>query len=642
MKRLAALLLAVALALTPRAPAATAEPDPGGPALVNFNFEQAELRLLVRLVGEMTGRRFVVDDELKGRVTVLTPERIPVSQAYDLLVSILESSGFSVVEQGGTYRVVRLPAGGLLTGAVVVDGGAGGEGLITKVLRIQHVGVSELKKLLEPLVRGGKEGALAAFPPTNHLIVTDTAERIRQLERIIAELDRPGASRSVEVFNLKHASAEELARQLQSAMKGVDSAGEKVARHLQQVGEGMGSLPTDLMVVPVPKANQLVAVGAPTQVRELAAIIARLDVEPASAYNRLHVLFLNYLPAEEAAKSLNALLAKTVQKDRVAEVAIEHHVAKNALIIHASPSDFDHLARLVGELDTVPQQVMVEVLIAEVQLGKQLDLGVQLSQVDTPSEGNTTFIGRNRPGESDYAASALESGTFPQGLAVAVARGTYTASDGSVLPSIPIILQALQQDRDVKILSSVPLWAQNNAEATVSVVENIPVLRSTIEGGSGTARDVIQNIDRLDVGIKLKVTPQVNPNGEITLKLNPSIEAITDEGPSDTQFAPTIAKREVSTTVTISNGSTVVISGLIREDRVETVSKVPWLGDLPLIGFFFRSRSDTARRTNLLIFVTPHLVTSSEAAAAMQKKLELKTGLEPVVPDPKPVSGKKG
>jgi general secretion pathway protein D len=621
--------LAVVLLTAPLGGVARAATNASG-AKVNFSFEQAELRLLVRLVGEMTGRRFVMDESLAGKVTVVTPERIPVEDAYPLLVSILEASGYTVSEQGGTHRVIKLSEAGVSTAPVVVGGDTNSVslGLITKVIRVQNISVAELRKLLEPLVRGGKNGAISAFLPTNHLIITDTAENIRQIEQILAELDRPGASRDIEVIPLQHASAADMAQQLSTAIKGRDSANDRVvARHIAQVGEGLGGLPADVVIVPAAQANSLVVVGTPVQVGDIKSIVARLDVEPVSGYGRLHAVFLKYLSAEEAAKSLNALLAKTAEKEQRAAIALEHSVANNALIVDASPQDFEHLKTLVAQLDQMPQQVLVEVLIVEVSEERALDLGVRLATIDQPKDGSTTVLGGSRPGEVDTVMDAIQKGLLPQGLSVGVARGTYTAADGTILPSIPLAVQALARNRDLKILSNVPLWAQNNAEASVNVVQNIPILRSTIEGGSGTARDTIQNIDRLDVGIKLKLTPHVNPDREVTLKLNPSIEAIIDDGPSGTTFAPTIAKREVSTTVTVSNEATVVISGLIREDRVKDVYKVPFLGDIPLLGFLFRSKSERNQRTNLLIFVTPHIVTDRETAERLRAELEVKSAI---------------
>ncbi|HMO04355.1 MAG TPA: type II secretion system secretin GspD [Kiritimatiellia bacterium] len=605
---------------------------------VNFSFDQADLRLIIKIVGEMTGRRFVIDERVKGAITVVTPQNVPIEDVYPLLLSILESSGYTVIEKPEGAYVVPLPEGAPSAGRVLV-GDEQGAGLVTKVYRINHISAIELAKLLEPMVRGGKNGAVSAFGATNHLIMTDTDEALRQLEKLIRDLDQPGSSRTMEVIRLKHANAEDLARQLIAAMKGAESSGDSVTRHLQRVGTGLTSLPSDMVVVPVPNANSIVLVGTPNQLSQTRDIIALVDIETPVEFGRLNSIFLKYMSSEEAATTLNALLAKTAARDQVSRIAIEHNSANNALIIEASPQDFELVRNLVNELDRMPQQVMVEVVIAEVSMEEGQDLGVELASIDGPESGSTVVVGRNRPGESDGLASIFESGNFPQGLSIGVARGTFVDAAGRVLPRIPLLIQALAQNRDVKILSNIPLWAQNNTEASVSVVENIPILSSRIEG-TGDNRDVIQNIERVDVGIKLKLTPHINIDNEVKLRLNPSIEAIIDTGSTTTEFAPTIAKREVTTTVTIPDRSTVVISGLIREDVIRQQSKVPFLGDIPLLGWLFRSQSDRKQRTNLLIFVTPHIVRDLKDAAAVTAALEKRTEIDPkpVIPVGAPVA----
>ncbi len=612
-------MVVLAAAVAGDAPAQTAT---GSTTYVNFSFDQADLRLLAKLVGDMTGRRFIIDNAVSGKITVVTPPQIPVSEVYPLFLSILESSGFSVVEEDQAYRIVPLPERAVASAPVVTPGEAAGRGgVITKVIKVEHISVAELKKALDPMIRGGKAGALTAFGPTNHLIVTDTAENIARLEKVIGELDRPGGARVVEVVKLEHASADELAGQLNLAMRGAESADRALGRRLQQITEGVGTLPTDVVVVPSAGANSLVLVGTPMQLGEMKRIIQKMDVETQAGYGRLNAIFLKYLSADEASKSLNALLAKTVDKDQRQKIAIEPNISNNALVIDASPQDFALVKSLIDKLDQVPQQVLVEILIAEVTGDKNVDVGVEWSTVETPTADKTTIIGRSRPEDTDQIKSLVTESVFPQGLTFGVAKGTYVDSSGVVQPKIPILVKALSQNRDVKILSNVPLWAQNNTDASVSVVQNIPVLKSTIEGGSGTARDVIQNLDRTDVGIKLKVTPHVNPDREILMQLNPSIEAVVDEGPPD-KFSPTIAKREVSTTITVPDQATVVISGLIREDKIKTVNKVPLLGDIPILGWFFRSTQVKNQKTNLLIFVTPHIVTDMKMAAEMKERLQ--------------------
>lgn len=593
---------------------------------VDFSFDQADIRLVIKLVGEMTDRRFVMDDQVRGLVTVVAPSEIQLDHVFPFLMTILQSQGYTVVERAGVFHVVRLPERQLPEGRFIAadDPDQTGIGLVTRVIRVRNINAAELRRTLEPMVRGGREGAITAFPPSNHLIITDTVDSLERLQRLIAELDQEGAQRAVEVVTLNHASADELAQQLMQALSGAETAGRRVSRHVQQVAEGAASVAAEAMVVPSAHANRLLLVGAPTQIAELKRLVEMLDVEAPVGTGRLNVIFLRYLSADEAAKSIKALLAQSAERNQRAPLSVEPSVANNALLVEASPREFESLRELVAKLDLPPQQVMVEILIAELTMGKTLDIGVEWSAIEQPAEGRTTMIGRSRPGQDD-TLNAILDGVFPEGLTVGVARGLYMDAQGRLVPRVPFLLRAMAEDRDVKILSNIPLWAQNNMEASVSVVDNIPILSSTIEGGAGTARDVIQNIERMDVGIQLKVTPYVNPDNEVRMQLNPIIEAIIDSGPPDRPFTPTIARREVDTTVTIPDKATVVISGLMREDRVTTVSKVPFLGDIPLLGRLFRRDVDRTQRTNLLIFVTPHIVTDLDSAMAMRDSWERQT-----------------
>jgi general secretion pathway protein D len=614
-----AVLVAVACCLgAPTLPA-----QENGAVLVDFSFDQVELRLLARLVGEMTGRRFVVEEGVSGRVTIVTPQQIRADEALPLFLSVLESSGYSVLDKNGVLHVVALPEEVTPVAPVVGTQGVSlPDGIVTKILKLDHISALEVRKALEAMVRGADKGALTAVPSSNHLIVTDTAGSIRRIEQIVAELDRQGASRLTEVVQLKHAGAAEVARQVMLAMKGAESAGSALSRQMRQVTTGEAVLPTGMTVVAAEQANSVIVVGTPVQLAEAKRVIELMDVAPSSGTGRLNHIFLKYLTASEISTNLNALLAKTLAKDEERKIAIEPNASNNALLIDASPRDFELVRNLVEDLDIAPQKVMVEILIAEVAEGENLDFGVDWSTIDLPEQGSTTFIGRSRPGESDVIQNLINEAVTPQGLAVGVARGTFENADGTVVPRIPVLVTALAQERDITIHANVPLLAQNNREASVSVVENIPILTSVIEGGAGTARDVIQNIERIDVGIELKFTPHINPDREILMDLNPSIEAIIDEGTEDQPFTPTIARREVNTTVTVPDLATVVISGLIREDVITEVSKVPILGDVPVLGYLFRRNVDRKSRTNLMIMVTPHIIDDLETAGEMRDHLD--------------------
>ncbi len=627
---LAALLAALGIAA---APMRTASPDPA--AYVNFSFDQVDIRTFVRLVGEVTGQAFVVDQGVDGKVSIVTPP-IPAARVFPLFVAVLESSGCAVVKEEGFYRVAPLPPRGVASAPVV---GAGEEapagGLITKVIHLEHVAAGDIRRALEPKVGGGKSGALTAVELTNHLIITDTADSVRKIEKILAEIDKPGMTRTTEVVPLLHAGAEEVAQQLAVATATGERTGEQLARRLPRVGDSGEDKARSVAVVPAPHANSLILVGTPAEVSELKDLVKLLDVATQAGSGRLHAISLQYLTADEAAKSLNGLLDKTMEKkaDQVIgarRISIEASVANNALLVEATPRDFELVRELVTALDQKPQQVLIEVMIAEISQTDSLDIGVELAALDLPSKvGDSVIQGSTSVDDAPGLLNAIQSGIFPRGLTVGIAHGSSLDSSGKVVPSYPAALSinAVRKDSRFKILSNIPLLAQNNKEATASVVQNIPILKSTIQGGSGTSRDVIQNIDRVDVGIKLKLTPHVNPDGNVRLTLNPSIEAIIDPGPAGTQFTPTIARREVSTTVNVPDGRTIIISGLIREDQTKVVRRIPWLGSLPVIGWLFRHTVDAKERTNLMVFVTPHVVSKPGEAEAITKTWETATGL---------------
>ncbi|MFT5121474.1 MAG: general secretion pathway protein D [Kiritimatiellia bacterium] len=620
------LILAGCCMFTHVASAQEDAPAKNGP-MVDFNFPNVDIRSMVGVVQEVTGKRFVVGTSVTGKISVVTSDKIAANEMLPLFLSALESSGYTAVEKSGAYHIIRL-APSMVEAAPIVgpDEPHRGNGLIQRIFKLKHSNAADVRKVLEPLVHGGREGAITAFPPTNHLIITDTAEHIARLEKLINELDREGASGMMEVIQLKHASAVDVAAQVMAAIRGGENANAKVVAHMQRVAGEAGTLPSGLTIVPSQVANSLVIVGPPVQVEEAKKLITQLDIESAAGRGHLNAIMLKYLRAEDFAKSLNNLMTKSTTPGQLQRIVIEPDINNNALLVNADPIDFDYVVKLVDELDVQPSQVLVEVLIAEVATDDGLDLGVEWATIETPKDGSTTAIGRSRPGSADEILDLATQSVFSQGLSLGVARGTITMSDGRVVPRIPFLMRALAQERNVRIISKPALLARNNMEAKVSVVDNIPITESTIQGAGAANRDIVQNIKRMDVGLNLSITPQVNPNQEVTMKIAPTIEAIIDEGPEGT-FAPTITKREFSTTVTVPDRSTVIISGLIREDMVNQESRVPVLGRLPLVGALFRTTTKRKQRTNLLVFVTPHVVTDMARAEERMRIWQQDTNL---------------
>ncbi|MGQ9663008.1 MAG: type II secretion system secretin GspD [Kiritimatiellia bacterium] len=623
--------------------------DQGGPAdtgglqtsfnqaeeYISFSFDQVDVATFVKLVGEKTGKKFAVAENVKGKITIVSP-RVKRSEVYPLFVSILEMAGCSVIQDGDVYRVVALGTRDTPIAPVVgVSEQIPDEGLVTKIFRLEHVSVAEVAKVLESKVTGGKTGGVGAIEETNHLIVTDTASSVKRIEKLISQIDQPGLVRVTEVVPLQFVAAEALADQLNQAMAESQTRAEQLVSRLPRAPGTRPVQPRGLSVIPSPHSNSLLLVGSKPQVEQIKDLIRKMDVDAPAGRTRLNPIFVKYVSAKDVAENINALLEKTKAKPEVAgaprTISIQADVANNALLVDASPSEFDVVKKLVESLDKPAEQVHIGVKIVEVTESSGLNLGVEMAAVNMPGEaGKTTVVGASRLSEgSESILSAIQQNLFPRGLSVGVLYGTRVDAEGRVVVGYPALLnlEAIRKDSRFKILSEPSLVTQNNKEASVSIVDEIPVLKSTITGGTGTARDVIQNIDRMEVGMKLKLTPHIIPGGDVRMDLNPSIEAVIDPGPSGT-YTPTIAKREVSTTVTVPDGRTIVIAGLTKSNQTKVRRRVPILGSIPLLGLLFRYNSDVTETSDLLIFVTPRVVSTISDAEAVRADLEGKAGLK--------------
>lgn len=608
-----------------------AEPPP---ASIDFNFDRVDIATFARLVGEITGRRFVVAEDVEGAITIISP-KVRRDEVYPLFVNIIESAGYSVLADGSLHRVVPLPGRKAIPAPVIAhDESTPADGVVTKIMRLEHVSVISLREALEARM-GGEGGAVSSIEETNHLIVTDTAGNIRQVEKMVAEIDQPGLSRGTEVVELRYATAEDLARQLNAALAERESRGDRLKRRLGGAA-GRTGLHDEAYVVPANESNRLILVGSASQITFLKEIVAEMDVDVPSGRGRLNAVFLKYISAEEAAENINALLEKSAAQDAEGaakrRIAIEAGVANNALLIDASPGDHKVIGDLVEQLDQPREQVHIEVVIAEVKTGDGLTLGVEMAALDLPSAvGDTAIQGSSQfEGGANSLMTSIQEGLFPRGLTFGVAHGSRLDADGNVVVGYPGVLsiEAIKSDSRFNVISETALEAQNNLEASLSIVDEIPVLTSTIQGGSGTSRDVIQNIDRIEVGIKLTLTPHVIPGGLIRMELNPKIEAfIEPQSSGDVGLTPTIARREVSTTVTVPDRNTIVIAGLTRQDENQTVQRVPLLGALPLIGWLFRHEVNNVEKTDVLILVTPRIVSGPEASQDIMQTWRKKTGV---------------
>lgn len=599
---------------------------------IMFNFEQVDVRVFAQVVGGFIGKRYTVAEDVQGTLTVISPN-VSRKDAEKLFSAVLESSGFTLVRDGDMNRIVALPEKIANMGTIVTDEGTTPEyGLVTRIMRLNHVSVVEMSKMLE--LQLNRKDVVSTLEETNHLIITDTVSSVKKIEELVKELDKPGMARSTEVISLKHANAAELARQIMASFADNPSRAQqltdRMAAGTAYANSVSMSVPT---IVASTHSNGLVVTGTQRQIQAVKDLVAKLDIPAPSGRSSFNIIALNYIKAEDIAKNISTVVEKFAagngDTSLIRRVAVEAIAESNTLLVNATPEDFKAIETVIKALDVKPKQVHISVLIAEVSEGDLDKLGVTITALNSPeSVGKNAFAGATRSSADNAGLlTQLSSGMFGQGLTFGIAHGSYTDANGNIVTDYPGVfnIDAIKGNDKVKILANPSLGAQNNVEAEVSVVDNIPITEATITG-SGSDRDVIQNITRMDVGVKLTMTPHIIPDGIVQLELEPSIEAVTDKGISS-DYAPTISKRKVKTTVMVEDGKTIVIAGLMRNDTAEVKKKIPLLGDIPLLGWLFRWNSTEEKKTNILIFVTPTVISDATAAEALRTDLEKRTGL---------------
>jgi general secretion pathway protein D len=408
-------------------PVALASPQ----ATLNFTFSQVDVRTFVKVISEVTGRRFIVDEAVKGQVTIMAP-RVPVAEAYSLFTRILESIGCAVVEGPEVNRIVLLPTRVMPSAPVVGENGRiSGNGLITRVIRLRNTNVADLRKVLDGLTGREKGGSATILESSNHIILTDTVENVLRFEQLIAEIDKAGAGTTSEVVFLKFASAAEFVQQYNQA-----ASGQRV-----MIREGVTTRSgSDLVMLASPQSNSIIMIGPAGAIAEVKRILASVDIETTAGRGNLHAIFLQYLSAEEAAKSLNALLERSLGKDppKAGErrrLSVEASSANNALLVDASSMDFQMIRELVQELDRIQSQVLIEVVIAEVSADDSLDLGVEMTALNAPAKvGDSVVQGATRLGDNPGSINdIIQNGVFPRGIMVGVAKGNRVRWEGGIV-----------------------------------------------------------------------------------------------------------------------------------------------------------------------------------------------------------------
>jgi general secretion pathway protein D len=629
-----------------------------GDNLVSLDFDNVDLKVFIKYVSEITGRNFVVDDKVRGRITLISPTKIRVDELEHVLESLLELNGFTAVPSGSVTKIVPLRE--VKQRGVETDVGrdpreiAPIDRMVTHLVPLRYADINEVRNMLTPLI--SKDGNITAYGPSNTIILTDLASNVNRLVKIIQEVDIKVTDEQIVVVTLKFASAIDLAPQVTAAVEARlgETAAAAPGRPRAPRGVARPGAPAAAVagpekvfrVIADPRSNALVIIAGREEMAIALDLVEKLDVRLPPGRAQIHVYFLENALAEDLAKVLTAQaqdlvravgqqpppgarpptvaapapappppspaqtgpvsgVVPTATGER--KITITPDKATNSLVITAIPEDYQTLVEVIKKLDIPRRQVYVEAAVVEISLEKSRDLGVEFRFTGDPNNSSEQGFGGTSFGLINQVATNPLS---ISGLAIGIIEGTVTFG-GQTFLNIGAFLQAIQQTSDINVLSTPHLLTTDNQEAEIVVASNIPFVTAT----SQTQVSTLTTIERKDVGITLRFTPQVSEGDKVTLKIFEEISAVqptVTAGIDPRQVGPTTSKRTAKTTVVVDSKQTIVIGGLFRDDEESTDQKVPCIGDIPLLGKLFGRNQNTTRKTNLVIFLTPHIVRTAE------------------------------
>jgi general secretion pathway protein D len=653
----------------------TASVRPGEP--VTLNFANAEIEAVARTMATITGRNVVVDPRVRGQINLVTEHAVPPAKAFDQFLAALRLQGFTVVEASGLYKVVpeadaKLQGGSVSVAQSGASGPAGGQ-IVTQIYRLNHESAANLVPVLRPLI--SPNNTINVSPGTNALVITDYADNLQRLGKIIAAMDVSTAS-DVEIIPLKHAIATDLAPLVARLVETGSSAGAPGAA----AGQSDTGAKTTLLAEP--RSNALVLRAAnPARVAQVRALVERLDQPPApgssAASGNIHVVYLKNADATKLAATLRAAMAAGSANAGGASTStpstastsapalgsglsstgsststssansglgagasnsaapanqpstggqIQADPTTNSLIITAPEPQYRQLRAVIDKLDGRRAQVLVESLIVEVNANKLAEFGIQWQGVmGKQGDGTIGVIGTNSGAAGANIlgiTSALASGN-----AGTIGTAVGTLGGGLNLALAPrvggqyylgALANFLQNSGDANVLSTPNLMTLDNEEAKIVIGNNVPFVTGSYAntGGNSGAVNPFTTVERKDVGLMLRVRPQINENGTVKMAIYQEVSKI-DDATLKNANGPTTSKRSIESNVLVEDGSIIVLGGLLEDSYSQAEDKVPLLGDVPIVGNLFRSENRSRKKTNLMVFLRPVVVRDAAASDAL-------------------------
>lgn len=612
---------------------------------VSFNFVDVDISAVVKFISEVTNKNFVYDDKVKGTITIIAPSKLSVDDAFNLFTSVLELKGFTIIPSGKIYKIVPISQAKQSGTEIIKEGTAlVSDTYIARLIQLKSISSANAMNFLQPLI--SKDGHISSFGPGNMLMVVDAATNIEKVLEILEAIDKPGVEEP-ELILLKYANAEDVVKIITEAFK--------ISSKTQQpsgvrIPSAVSVEETKTNVFADTRLNAVVLLADKQEKEAVKRIIALLDVPLPEATSKINVYFLEYADATELSKVLEGMITGISPQTKAGaqpakspfepggKITITADKATNSLVIVASPADYQSLLQVIKQLDRKRKQVYVEAMIVEASIDKLRELGTKWRYA-AEKDGKPIAIG----GFGTMDTTSLQN--VLSGLTGLTAGGmgnfldvtlTTVGSDGKVtelpltVPGFAALFSLNEFKGAINVLSTPQILTSDNKEAEIVVGENVPFI-SQRERDLTTTNTVLNSIERKDVGITLRLTPQITEGDYVKLDLYQEISSIKQE--SETiiiNVGPTTTKRSTKTTVVVKDNQTVVIGGLMEEKEEENIYKVPLLGDIPLLGWLFKSKSLKKKKTNLIVFLTPHIVKDAEQLLKLtdDKKLEFAKAMD--------------
>ena len=595
---------------------------------VTIDFDNVDIGVLVKFVSELTGKNFIIDDKVKGKVTIISPKKIPLEDVYKVFLSVLEVNGFTVVPAGNMIKIIPavLAREKSLETRLKNELATPEDRMVTQIVALERANPDEIKRVLDPII--SKSSSVLSYPPAGILIITDYLSNIKRLQEIIKALDVEGAGDQITYIPLRNASASEVVKSLTTIFQ-------------QRRANLM-----PIKVVPDSRTNSIIILASIADTENVRKLVAFMDKDVPRGESNIQVYRLQNSNAEDLAKVINSIVkdtgaaASTAGGAAGAQKALAPVVSKNVLVVAdkatntlvvmAEREDYKILESIIKQLDVPRPMVYIEALIMEVNANKAFNLGVEWRGLKEVNDTSAAFIGSGGASSTtpggynilDGLTTVTSAGTiaaaFPAGFSMGIIGAGIKIGD-ILFPNIGAVVQAYKTDQEVSILSTPQLMTLDNEEAEINVGSNVPYI--TQQQSTATTVGVNYNTyEYRDVGVILNITPHINEENFIRLKISQQVTKVTSPSTSAT---PTTLKRTAKTTVVVKDNETIVIGGLVGDSTQDNTYKIPLLGDIPILGWLFKTHSTSREKTNLYVFLTPHIVrTQQDAAGLYQEKRE--------------------